>query len=139
MRLLFRHHCTTKIMKARPQSNLGLRKERKMFRQDWGNLSGRGISRRSISTRNGYSNWWWVCTKDIQGNRRAKWHSRKDRGRFTKLEKAKLKKPIHVEIHDKEKGGDWDEKDKAKYERKKQFEKSLQKPWLWKKRWRRYN
>ena len=40
-------------------------------------------------------------------------------GRLTKLEMAKLKKPIHVEIHDEEKGEDWDERDKAEYERKK--------------------
>ena len=40
-------------------------------------------------------------------------------GRLTKLEEAKLKKPIHVEIHDEEKGEDWDERDKVEYERKK--------------------
>ena len=40
-------------------------------------------------------------------------------GRLTKLEEAKLKKPIHVEIHDEEKGEDWGERDKVEYERKK--------------------
>ena len=42
---------------------------------------------------------------------------------LTKLEVGKLKKPIHVEIHDEEKGKDLDERDKAKYERNKQFKK----------------
>ena len=31
---------------------------------------------------------------------------KKIRGRLTKLEEAKLKKPIHVEIHDEEEGED---------------------------------
>ena len=44
-------------------------------------------------------------------------------GRLSKLEESKLKKPIHVKIHDEDKGDDWDERDKAKYERNKQFEK----------------
>ena len=44
-------------------------------------------------------------------------------GPLSKLEESKLKKPIHVEIHDEEKGEDWDERNKAKYERNKQFEK----------------
>ena len=43
--------------------------------------------------------------------------------RFTKLEEAKLKKGAHVEIIDDEEGEGWDEKDKANYERNKQFEK----------------
>ena len=42
---------------------------------------------------------------------------------LTKLKVGKLKRPIHVEIHDEEKGKDLDERDKAKYERTKQFEK----------------
>ena len=32
-------------------------------------------------------------------------------------------KPIHVEIHDEDEGDDWDERDKAEYERNKQFKK----------------
>ena len=44
-------------------------------------------------------------------------------GRLTKLEEAKLKKPIHVEIHDEEEGEDCDERNKADYERNEQFEK----------------
>ena len=44
---------------------------------------------------------------------------KKMRGCLTKLEEAKLKKPIHVEIHDEEKGEDWGERDKVEYERKK--------------------
>ena len=52
---------------------------------------------------------------------------KKIRGRLTKLEEAKLKKPIHVEIHDEEEGEDWDERDKAEYERKNQFEKLIAK------------
>ena len=43
--------------------------------------------------------------------------------RLTKLEEAKLKKGAHVEIIDDEEGEGWDEKDKANYERNKQFEK----------------
>ena len=44
-------------------------------------------------------------------------------GRLTRLEESKLKKPPHVEIHDdEEEVEEWDEKDKAKYERIKQFE-----------------
>ena len=42
-------------------------------------------------------------------------------GRFTKLEESKLKESIHVEIHDEDE--DWDERDKVKYERNKQFKK----------------
>ena len=45
--------------------------------------------------------------------------------RLTKLEEAKLKKTIHVDIHDEDEGEEWDERDKAKYERKKQFEKLI--------------
>ena len=44
---------------------------------------------------------------------------------LTKLKVGKLKKPIHVEIHDEEKGKDLDERDKAKYERNKQFKKLI--------------
>ena len=40
---------------------------------------------------------------------------------LTKLKESKLKKSIHVDIHDEDE--DWDERDKAKYERNKQFEK----------------
>ncbi|KAL0011011.1 hypothetical protein SO802_006119 [Lithocarpus litseifolius] len=43
--------------------------------------------------------------------------------RLTKLEEAKIKKAAHVEIHDDEKGEGWDERDKANYERNRQFEK----------------
>ena len=46
-------------------------------------------------------------------------------GRLSKLEESKLKKPIHLEIHDEDEGEDWDERDKAKYERNKQFEKLI--------------
>ena len=38
-----------------------------------------------------------------------------------KLKESKLKKSIHVDIHDEDE--DWDERDKAEYERNKQFEK----------------
>ena len=44
---------------------------------------------------------------------------------LTKLEESKLKKPIHVEIHDEDEGKDWVERNKAKYERNKQFEKLI--------------
>ena len=44
---------------------------------------------------------------------------------LTKLKVGKLKKPIHVEIHDEEKGKDLDERDKAKYERNKQFKRLI--------------
>ena len=43
--------------------------------------------------------------------------------RLSKLEEAKLKKGSLVEIIDDEEGEGWDEKDKANYERNKQFEK----------------
>ena len=43
---------------------------------------------------------------------------------LTKLEEAKLKKPSHIEINDKEDDmEEWDGKDKAEYKRNKQFEK----------------
>ena len=44
-------------------------------------------------------------------------------GHLSKLEESKLKKTIRVEIHYEDEREDWDEKDKAKYERNKQFEK----------------
>ena len=40
---------------------------------------------------------------------------------LTKLKESKLKKSIHVDIHDEDE--DCDERDKAEYERNKQFEK----------------
>ena len=43
--------------------------------------------------------------------------------RLTKLEKSKLKKSIHVDIHDEDE--DWDERDKDEYESNKQFEKLI--------------
>ena len=42
---------------------------------------------------------------------------------LTKLEKAKLRKTTHVEIPNDEEVEGWDERDKADYERNKQFEK----------------
>ena len=42
-------------------------------------------------------------------------------GHLTKLEESKLKKSIHVDIHDEDE--DWDERDKVEYERNKQFKK----------------
>ena len=51
--------------------------------------------------------------------------------RFTKLEEAKLKKPSHIEINDKEDDmEEWDGKDKVEYERNKQFEKLTGETWL---------
>ena len=45
---------------------------------------------------------------------------------LTWLEESKLKKPLHVEIHDdEEEEEEWDEKDKVEYERNKQFEKLI--------------
>jgi len=44
-------------------------------------------------------------------------------GCVSKLEESKFKKIIHVEIHDEDEGEEWDERDKAEYERNKQFEK----------------
>ena len=41
--------------------------------------------------------------------------------RLTKLEEAKLKKPPCVEVLDEEEMEDWDERDKADYERNKNF------------------
>ena len=62
-------------------------------------------------------------------------HSHK---RYTRLKKIKLKllrkweaaypsqkKPVHVQIHDEEEKEEYDEKDKADYERNKQFEKLI--------------
>ena len=46
-------------------------------------------------------------------------------GCLFKLEEIKLKKPVHVEIHDEEEKEEWDEKDKVDYERNKQFEKFI--------------
>ena len=44
---------------------------------------------------------------------------------LTKLEEAKLKKPPRVNVLNEEEGEDWDERDKADYERNKQFEKLM--------------
>ena len=44
-------------------------------------------------------------------------------GYLTQLEESKNQKPIHVEIHVEKEWEDWDERDKAEYEKKKQFEK----------------
>ena len=43
----------------------------------------------------------------------------------TKLEEAKLEKTPRVEVLDDEEGEDWDERDKADYEKNKQFEKFM--------------
>ena len=43
--------------------------------------------------------------------------------RLSKLDESKIKNPIHVEINKEEEKEEWDEKDKADYERNKQFEK----------------
>ena len=59
-------------------------------------------------------------TKDIQGN-----VLKKMEGRLTKLEEAKLIKTTNAEIHDDEEGEGRDERVKADYERKKQFEKLI--------------
>ena len=54
----------------------------------------------------------------------AKIHERE--GCLTRLEESKLKKPPYVEIHDdEEEDEEWNEKDKMKYERSKQFEKLI--------------
>ena len=50
---------------------------------------------------------------------------KKMRGHLSKLEESKIKKPVHVEIHDEEEKEECDEKDKADYERNKQFEKLI--------------
>ena len=47
--------------------------------------------------------------------------SRKWGGHLTKLEESKLKKSIHVDIHNEDE--DWDERDKVEYESNKQFKK----------------
>ena len=47
---------------------------------------------------------------------------KKMRGRLSKLEESKLKKPVHIEIHEEEEIEEWDERDNADYERNKQFE-----------------
>ena len=47
-------------------------------------------------------------------------------GHLIRLKEFELKKPPHVEIHDdKEEEEEWDEKEKVKYERNKQFEKLI--------------
>ena len=48
---------------------------------------------------------------------------KKKGGHLTKLEENKLKKSIRVDIHDEDERKDWDERDKAEYERNEQFEK----------------
>ena len=42
-------------------------------------------------------------------------------GHLTKLEESKIKKSIHVDIHNEDE--DWDERDKVEYERNQQFKK----------------
>ena len=45
---------------------------------------------------------------------------KKMRGHLTRLEESKLKKPLHVEIHDdEEEDEEWDEKERVEYERNK--------------------
>ena len=46
---------------------------------------------------------------------------------LTKLEAAKLRKPQYVEVLNEEEREDWDERDKANYERNKLFEKLMAK------------
>ena len=59
---------------------------------------------------------------------------------LTKLEESKLKKPPRVEVLDEEEGEDWDERDKANYERKKQFGKlTVETIAMREKRWRKCN
>ena len=43
--------------------------------------------------------------------------------RLSKLEEPKIKKPVHVEINEEEEKEEWDERDKADYDRNKQLEK----------------
>ena len=45
---------------------------------------------------------------------------KKMRGHLTRLEESKLKKPLHVEIHDdEEEDEEWDEKERVEYVRNK--------------------
>ena len=44
-------------------------------------------------------------------------------GHLSKLEESKIKKLVHVEIHDEQEKEEWDEKDKTDFERNKHFEK----------------
>ncbi|KAL0004907.1 hypothetical protein SO802_012468 [Lithocarpus litseifolius] len=46
-------------------------------------------------------------------------------GCLSKLEESKLKKPVHIEIHEEEESEEWDERDKGDYEINKQFEKFI--------------
>ena len=48
---------------------------------------------------------------------------KKMESRLSKLEESKLKKPVHVEINEEEEKEEWDERDQADYQRKKQLEK----------------
>ncbi|KAL0015539.1 hypothetical protein SO802_002608 [Lithocarpus litseifolius] len=42
---------------------------------------------------------------------------------LSKLEESKIKKLVHIEINEEEEKEEWDERDRADYERQKQFEK----------------
>ena len=44
---------------------------------------------------------------------------KKIEGRLSQLEESKLKKTMHIEIHEEEEREEWDERDKANYERNK--------------------
>ena len=121
-----------------------IKKERKAFGQNWGNISRRcisriDISRGSILRGNGYSNWWHDRTKDIQGNRRTKRCTQESRGSSHQARGEQAQKPIHVEAHDEDKGEDWDERDKVEYERNKQFEKLISDTVAWRKKWTECN
>ena len=46
-------------------------------------------------------------------------------GPLSKIEEGKLMKLVHIEVHDEDEGEEWDERDKANYERNKQVQEDI--------------
>ena len=124
MRLLFRHHCTTKVKKTRPtpiwiQEKHGrcLVKIEDTHQKEVFQVgeSSQAIMATPISNE--------IAQKIFKAMEKQSDVLKKMGSTLTKLEEDKLKKAARVEIPDDEEVEDWDEKDKADYERNKQFEK----------------
>ena len=116
--LLFRHHCTTKVKKTRPYSNLDSRKAQKVFvkiEDTYQEEVSQATMAAPISNE--------VAQKIFKAMEEQNDVLKKMGSRFTKLEEAKLKKAAPVQVLDDIDVEDWDERDKVDYERNKEFEK----------------
>ena len=110
---LFRHCCTIKVKKNTSSLSFGFK--RKEIDQDWGHTPRRGKDPQERMT---------TSVEDSMAQKFLKTLDEHGEALLTRLKEVKLKKSSHVEINDdEEKVEEWDKKDKAEYERNKQFEK----------------